>query len=144
MVRCQMPDPKQPGSARSDLGTRIREWRPGDDPMWVSWAVAVLAVPIGLMINVIIFFVFAVVLQDSADSLPSPLAGGIWGEGATVGLGILAFAFGKRAQRRKAREGWSPAVVGLTVVAGLFAGGAVALGLWAFSRSSFSELGSGG
>jgi hypothetical protein len=102
--------------------------------MWVSWAVAVLAVPIGLVMNVVIFLVLAVVLQDSADSLPSPLAGGIWGEGATVGLGILAFAFGKRAQRRRAREGWSPAVVGLTVVAGL----------WAFSMSSFSELGSGG
>ena len=40
--------------------------------------------------------------------------------------------------------GISPLVVGLTVVAGLFAGGAVVLGLWAFSMSSFSELGSGG
>jgi hypothetical protein len=112
--------------------------------MWASWAVAVLAAPIGLVVNVVIFLVFAVVLRDSADSLRSPLAGGIWGEGATDGLGILAFAFGKRAQRRRAREGWSPAVVGLMGVAGLFAGGAVVLGLWAFSMSSFSELGSGG
>lgn len=143
MVRHLMADRELPKSAGSDLETRIREWRPGDDPMWVSWVVAALAVPLGLLINTVIFLVLSVSLQDSADSLKSPLAGGVWGEGATLGLGVLAFAFLKRTQRRRSREGWSPAVVALTAVTGLFAIGAVVVGLWAFSTSSFSTLVSG-